>query len=530
VLDSLARRLVARRPFCRAQPRARRGGAPRASPSRELGALQLATFAGSSDAHGLRSSSSPSHRPSPRGLIWTLTSIAATGMSFLVAVRQPLTSGTGRGFWTLRVQRRSTSAFQGLPLPHGTPSLPTAANLGILSALIALGLNQVTAQASRGSGPRDAAQLVVGNKLWSVRGGSASTYPDSMRRLVCRSFPLRRCCSVRPLGLASGRRRKLNARKARRVSFLATPNGRALAPSLPEEDAYRKRRPTDSLFGNWTIKVWTSIDKVGRGRVPGVSRGLHRDRDDTRHASTGRSGRLDDGPAAIPGLSAGKEINKVWIWLGCLPEVFLVRARHEFRRPLSLTEPRPAGAPRLRSCVSALVTSTRWHVLPRRLPLVYPPLVLSAGAHGSGAAVVNEPSPQCARSGPSGLWRRGGSFLVGFRIRPTSRTRNVIDVGYSGVQSAPSRISAGEAPYGNFPGRGTISRPAVSDRRGWVRFVTGSSRTADCESAQPPRASRTARSAYEAISSLRILPSAWSGRWDKLPARPLRRTLAFDIL
>src|SRR2546421_740286 len=195
-----------------------------------------------------------------------------------------------------------------------------------------------------------------------------------------------------------------------------------------------KTRTTEATysaqFANWTIKVWTSIDKVGE-----VATGRVQD-------STGVVTEAWTGPQVAwkmargyPGAFGGKEINSLPIWLGF-----------------------------------------------------------------------------CA------------AFLIGFRIGLNVETSNVIDVGYSGVVGA-ERISAGEAPYGNFPVEDSLKACGPADQDGEIRDRIQTN--GRCESANPQG------DTYGPVAYESYLPAywlfGWSGKWDSLPAAHAA-SIAFDVL
>src|SRR2546430_17283570 len=74
-------------------------------------------------------------------------------------------------------------------------------------------------------------------------------------------------------------------------------------------------------------------------------------------------------------------------------------------------------------------------------------------------------------------------FLVGFRIGLNVENSNVIDVGYSGVVGA-ERISAGEAPYGNFPVEDSLQACGPAAPGGGIRAPIPTNW--GCEAAHPP--------------------------------------------
>src|SRR6185503_5924065 len=144
-----------------------------------------------------------------------------------------------------------------------------------------------------------------------------------MRRLVVVAL----CALLLVPAAGAASKTKLTQESATRI-FLANPKVAHWLRHYPKKT--RTEEATYSAqFGNWTIKVWTSIDKVGE-----VATGRVQD-------STGTVTEAWTGPQVAwkmargyPGAFGGKEINKVWIWLGFCA-VFLVGLA-DFRRPLSL--------------------------------------------------------------------------------------------------------------------------------------------------------------------------------------------------
>src|SRR6266403_619819 len=203
-----------------------------------------------------------------------------------------------------------------------------------------------------------------------------------------------------------------------------------------------KTRTTEATFsaqyGSWTIKVWTSIDKVGE-----VATGRVQD-------ATGQVTEAWTGPQVAwkmargyKGAFGGKEINSLPVWLGFCAAFLIGLA--DFRRPLSL---RNLDLLVLVSFSVSLWYFNKGHVF-TAMPLVYPPLVyLLARMVWSvrRGRVATESRPVW----PVWVLAAATVFLVGFRIGLNVENSNVINVGYSGVVGA-ERISSGQAPYGNFP-------------------------------------------------------------------------------
>src|SRR5438874_10815851 len=229
---------------------------------------------------------------------------------------------------------------------------------------------------------------------------------------------------------------KLTKEKATAI-FLANPKIAAWLRHYPP-----KTRTTDASynaqFGNWTIKVWTSVDKVGE-----VATGRVQD-------ATGKVIEAWTGPQVAwkmargsPGAFGGKQINSLPIWLG-LCAAFLIGLA-DFRRPLSL---RNLDLIALLSFSVSLWYFNKGHVF-TAMPIVYPALFYLLGRM-IWSGVRSRPPPE-SRPGWA-VWLLAGAtvFLVGFRIGLNHEHSNVIDVGYSGVIGA-DRITTGQSPYGHFP-------------------------------------------------------------------------------
>jgi len=277
-----------------------------------------------------------------------------------------------------------------------------------------------------------------------------------------------------------------------------------------------KTRTTEATFsaqyGSWTIKVWTSIDKVGE-----VATGRVQD-------ATGQVTEAWTGPQVAwkmargyKGAFGGKEINSLPVWLGFCAAFLIGLA--DFRRLLSL---RNLDLLALVSFSVSLWYFNNGHVF-TAMPLVYPPLVYLLGrmvwSVRRGQRVA---APRSVW--PVWLLAAGAIFLVGFRIGLNVENSNVIDVGYSGVVGA-ERISSGESPYGNFPVEDSRKACGPADEDGEIRDRVQTN--GRCESANP-QGDTYGPVAYEAY-----LPAywlfGWSGKWDSLPAAHAA-TIAFDLL
>jgi hypothetical protein len=327
-----------------------------------------------------------------------------------------------------------------------------------------------------------------------------------MRRLGVAAF----CALLLVPAAGAAPTTKLTEKRATAV-FLANPTVASWlrhypAKSLTTEATY------DTTFGSWTIKVWTSVDKVGEvatGRVQDAT-------GDVTEAWTGpqvawkmaRGGK---------GAFGGKEINSLPIWLGfCF--AFLIGLA-DFRRPLSL---RNLDLLALLSFSVSLWFFNKGHVF-TSVPLVYPPLVyllarMVWSVRRGGAGSESRPV------WPVWLLAAATIFLAGFRIGLNVESSNVIDVGYSGVVGA-ARISQGQAPYGNFPVEDDLKACGPTDQDGEIRDRIQTN--GRCESANP-QGDTYGPVAYEAY-----VPGywffGWSGKWDDLPAAHFA-AVVFDVL
>src|SRR5438067_290095 len=285
-----------------------------------------------------------------------------------------------------------------------------------------------------------------------------------MRRLGVAAF----CALLLVPAATAAPSSKLTQQRATAI-FLANPKVARWLRHYPPKT--RTTQATYSAqYGNWTIKVWTSIDKVGE-----VSTGRGQD-------STGVVTEAWTGPQVAwkmargyQGAFGGKEINSLPIWLGFCAAFLIGLA--DFRRPLSL---RNLDLLALVSFSVSLWYFNKGHVF-TAMPLVYPPLVYLLGRmvwsvrRGQRAAATRPVWP---------IWVLAAAtiFLIGFRIGLNVENSNVIDVGYSGVIGA-ERIVKGEAPWGNFPVEHTGKPCGPADASGEIRnWVQTNGR---CESANP---------------------------------------------
>src|SRR5213592_2478679 len=215
---------------------------------------------------------------------------------------------------------------------------------------------------------------------------------------------------------AAGAAPKTNLTQKRATAiFLANPKVANWLRHYPP-----KTRTTEATysaqFANWTIKVWTSIDKVGE-----VATGRVQD-------STGVVTEAWTGPQVAwkmargyPGAFGGKEINSLPIWLGFCAAFLIGLA--DFRRPLSL---RNLDLLALLSFSLSLWYFNKGHIF-ASVPLAYPPLVylfarcVWIGARGRPVRAARP------------LWKpavllAAAVFLIGFRVGLNLADSNVIDV------------------------------------------------------------------------------------------------------
>jgi hypothetical protein len=327
-----------------------------------------------------------------------------------------------------------------------------------------------------------------------------------MRRLGVAAF----CALLLVPAAGAAPNSKLTQERATAI-FLANPKVAHWLRHFPP-----KTRTTEATFssqyGSWTIKVWTTIDKVGE-----VATGRVQD-------ATGQVTEAWTGPQVAwkmargyKGAFGGKEINSLPVWLGFCAAFLIGLA--DFRRPLSL---RNLDLLALVSFSVSLWYFNKGHVF-TAMPLVYPPLVyLLARMVWSvrRGRVATESRPVW----PVWVLAAATVFLVGFRIGLNVEDSNVIDVGYSGVVGA-ERISSGQAPYGNFPVEDQLKACGPADQDGEIRDRIQTN--GRCESANP-QGDTYGPVAYEAY-----LPAywffGWSGKWDDLPAAHAA-SIAFDLL
>jgi len=327
-----------------------------------------------------------------------------------------------------------------------------------------------------------------------------------MRRLGVAAF----CALLLVPAAGAAPKTKLTEQRATGI-FVANPKIASWLRHYPPKT--RTTQATYSaLYGSWTVKVWTSVDKVGE-----VATGRVQD-------ATGAVTEAWTGPQVAwkmarggGGAFGGKEINSLPIWLG-LCAAFLIGLA-DFRRPLSL---RNLDLFALLSFSVSLWFFNKGHVF-TSVPLAYPPLVYLLARmvwsvrRGRG---VSESRPVW----PVWLLAAATIFLAGFRIGLNVENSNVIDVGYSGVVGA-ARISQGESPYGNFPVEDDLKACGPADQDGEIRDRIQTN--GRCESANP-QGDTYGPVAYEAY-----LPGywlfGWSGKWDDLPAAHFA-AVVFDVL
>jgi hypothetical protein len=327
-----------------------------------------------------------------------------------------------------------------------------------------------------------------------------------MRRLAVVALCGLACTTATAAGAAS--KPKLTKQQAIAI-FAASPK---VAHWLRHYPPKTRTTHADLKSGIWTVKIWTSIDKVGEVATGSV--------DD----ATGGVTEAWTGPQVAwkmargyDGAFGGRQINSLKIWLGLCAVFFLGLA--DFRRPLSL---------RNLDLLALLSFTVSWwyfnegHVF-TSVPLVYPPLVYLlarmawSGWRGGGGPASRPVWP---------VWVLAGAtvFLAGFRLGLNVEDSNVIDVGFSGVIGA-ERISQGQSPYGHFPVEDKLKPCGPADQEGEIRDRVQTN--GRCESANP-QGDTYGPVAYEAyLPGYWIL--GWSGKWDDLPAAHFA-SIAFDLL
>jgi hypothetical protein len=303
---------------------------------------------------------------------------------------------------------------------------------------------------------------------------------------------------------------RLNQQRATAI-FLANPKIASWLRHYPKKSLTHETT-YDEQYGNWTIKVWTSVDSVGE-----VATGRVQD-------ATGKVVEAWTGPQVAwkmargsPGAFGGKEINRLPVWLG-LCAAFLIGLA-DFRRPLSA---RNLDLLALLSFSVSLWYFNKGHVF-TAMPIVYPALFYLLGR--MIWSVVRSRGP--AESRPVWpVWLLAGAtvFLVGFRIGLNVEHSNVIDVGYSGVIGA-ERITTGQSPYGHFPVEDNLKACGPADEDGEIRDRIETN--GRCESANP-LGDTYGPVAYEMYVPA-YLAFGWSGLWDKLPAAHAA-SITFDLL
>jgi hypothetical protein len=330
-----------------------------------------------------------------------------------------------------------------------------------------------------------------------------------MRRVAVAAFCAVLLLSPTPAAGAAPKT-KLTKQRATAI-FLANPKIADWLRHYPP-----KTRTTETTYsakyGNWTIKVWTSIDKVGEVATGRVS------------DATGLVIEAWTGPQVAwkmargyGGAFGGKEINSARVWLAFCVAFLLGLA--DFRRPLSI---RNLDLLVLVSFSVSLWYFNKGHVF-TSVSLVYPPLVYLLGrmlwSSRRGRSVA-EARPLW----PVWVLAAATVFLAGFRLGLNVEDSNVIDVGYSGVVGA-DRIAHGQAPYGHFPVEEKLKPCGPADEDGEIRDRIQTN--GRCESANP-QGDTYGPVAYEAY-----LPGywifGWSGKWDDLPAAHFA-SVVFDFL
>src|SRR6476619_1119135 len=327
-----------------------------------------------------------------------------------------------------------------------------------------------------------------------------------MRRLGVAAF----CALLLVPAAGAAPNSKLTQDRATAV-FLANPKVASWLRHFPP-----KTRTTEATFsaqyGSWTIKVWTSIDKVGE-----VATGRVQD-------ATGQVTEAWTGPQVAwkmargyDGAFGGKKINTLPVWLGFCAAFLLGLA--DFRRPLSL---RNLDLLALLSFSVSLWYFNDGNIF-TSVPLAYPPLAyLLARCTWIGA---RGRTVRAARP----IWKpavllAAAVFLIGFRVGLNLEDSNVIDVGYAGVIGA-QRIATGVMPYDNFPKEDQLKACGPADSAGEIRDrIQFNGR---CESANP------LGDTYGPVAYEAYLPGywirGWSGKWDNLPAVHLT-SIIFDVL
>jgi hypothetical protein len=327
-----------------------------------------------------------------------------------------------------------------------------------------------------------------------------------MRRLAVAAL----CALVLAPGALAAPQPKLSNERATAI-FLAVPKIahwlRHYPPKTRTSDATYSRK-----YGRWTIKVWTSIDRVGEvatGRVDDASGAV-------TEAWTGPqvAWKMARG---YKGAFGGTQINSASIWLALCAAFLLGLA--DLRRPLSLRN--------LDLLALLSFSVSLWYFNQGRVftsaALVYPPLLyllgrmIWSGSRGRGVAAGRPVWP---------IWILAAAtvFLAGFRIGLNVESSNVIDVGYSGVIGA-ERIAHGQAPYGHFPVEAKLKACGPADEDGEIRDRVQTN--GRCESANPQG------DTYGPVAYEVYLPGywlfGWSGKWDDLPAAHFA-SVVFDAL
>src|SRR2546430_2439621 len=238
-----------------------------------------------------------------------------------------------------------------------------------------------------------------------------------------------------------------------------------------------KTRTTEATysaqFENWTIKVWTSIDKVGE-----VATGRVQD-------STGVVTEAWTGPQVAwkmargyQGAFGGKEINSLPIWLGFCAAFLIGLA--DFRRPLSL---RNLDLLALVSFSVSLWYFNKGHVF-TAMPLVYPPLVYLLGRmiwsvwRGHTVAATRPVWPVWLLAAAAVLVILPGIGLIGLRLGGLGRGERIAIAGavrpftqYVSFWNTNNAIPRLFRIWGFWRVTSSFARGVFSALAGWTKFA-----------------------------------------------------------